>query len=95
MAGRVGWNQHRQYRILIHMRAIQVTLDEALLARLDADEEVRRDGRSAVLRRAADEYLRRRRKRSVAEQYARAYGARAHLGEEFSGWEDEGTWPER
>jgi hypothetical protein len=56
---------------------------------------VRREGRSAVLRRAADEYLRRRRKRAIASQYARAYGARPDLGEEFSGWEDEGAWPER
>jgi metal-responsive CopG/Arc/MetJ family transcriptional regulator len=76
------------------MKAIQITLDEALLERLDADAEVRRDGRSAVLRRAADEYLRRRRKRSIAEQYAIAYGADAGLGDEFTGWEDEGAWPE-
>ena len=78
------------------MKAIQVTLDDALLARLDADEEVRRDGRSAVLRRAADQYLRNRRKRVVAEQYAKAYGAGgAGLGPEFSGWDDEGAWPEK
>jgi metal-responsive CopG/Arc/MetJ family transcriptional regulator len=77
------------------MKAIQVTLDDALLARLDADEEVRRDGRSAVLRRAADQYLRSRRKRSVAEQYTKAYGAGTGLGPEFSGWEDEGAWPEK
>jgi len=75
------------------MKAIQVTLDEALLARLDADAEVRRDGRSAVLRRAADEYLRRRRKRAIAEQYTKAYRGGA-LSDEFSGWEQEGTWPE-
>jgi metal-responsive CopG/Arc/MetJ family transcriptional regulator len=77
------------------MKAIQITMDEALLARLDADDEVRRDGRSAVIRRAADEYLRRRRRRAIASQYARAYGAGASLGEEFGGWEDEGSWPER
>jgi metal-responsive CopG/Arc/MetJ family transcriptional regulator len=77
------------------MKAIQITLDDALLARLDADEEVRRDGRSAVLRRAADEYLRRRRKRAIAEQYAQAYGASPGLGDEFRGWEDEGAWPEQ
>ena len=76
------------------MKAIQVTLDDALLARLDADEEVRRDGRSAVLRRAADEYLRRRRKRVIADQYASAYGSGAGLGTEFDGWEGEGAWPE-
>jgi metal-responsive CopG/Arc/MetJ family transcriptional regulator len=75
------------------MRAIQITLDDALLARLDADEEVQRDGRSAVLRRAADEYLRRRRRRSIAESYARGYGRAPDLGE-FERWEDEGVWPE-
>jgi metal-responsive CopG/Arc/MetJ family transcriptional regulator len=75
------------------MKAIQVTLDEALLARLDADAEVRRDGRSAVLRRAADEYLRRRRKRAIAEQYTKAY-SEGGLADEFAGWEQEGTWPE-
>lgn len=77
------------------MKAVQVTLDEALLAKLDADDEVRRDGRSAVLRRAIDEYLRRRRKSTIAEQYARAYSSKAGLGEDFRGWEGEGAWPER
>jgi len=77
------------------MKAVQVTLDDDLLARLDADEDVQREGRSAVLRRAADEYLRRRRKRAIASQYAKAYGASPDLGAEFSGWEDEGTWPAR
>jgi metal-responsive CopG/Arc/MetJ family transcriptional regulator len=77
------------------MKAIQITLDDALLARLDADVEVQRDGRSAVIRRAADEYLRRRRKRAIADQYARGYGSARGLGEELSGWEDEGAWPER
>ncbi|MEX0878709.1 MAG: hypothetical protein WEF99_07715 [Thermoanaerobaculia bacterium] len=43
------------------MKAIQVLFDEPLLRRLDADEEVRKLGRSAVLRRAATEYLRKRR----------------------------------
>jgi metal-responsive CopG/Arc/MetJ family transcriptional regulator len=77
------------------MKAVQVTLDEALLARLDADDEVRRDGRSAVLRRAVDEYLRRRRRRTVAEQYTKAYGGDSGLGPDFAGWEEQGEWPER
>ena len=80
------------------MKAVQITLDEQLLARLDADSEVRRYGRSAVLRRAAEEYLRRGRKRAVAGQYAKAYGAKPGdqpgLGAEFAGWEAEGSWPE-
>jgi metal-responsive CopG/Arc/MetJ family transcriptional regulator len=43
------------------MKAVQVLFDEPLLRQLDADEEVRELGRSAVLRRAAAEYLRKRR----------------------------------
>lgn len=69
-------------------------LDEALLSRLDADEEVRRFGRSAVLRRAAADYLRRSRKQRIAAAYRRAYGAGGGLGDEFTGWEQEGVWPE-
>ena len=75
------------------MKAIQVTLDEDLLARLDRDEEVRRDGRSAVLRRAADLYLRQRRAGAIASAYRRAYGGGTDLGNEFEGWGSEGEWP--
>ncbi len=68
--------------------------DEALLRRLDADEEVRQTGRSAVLRRAAAEYLQRRRVTRTAEAYQRAYGTgRATLDRELTGWADEGAWP--
>jgi len=75
------------------MKPIQILIDEPLLRRLDADEEVRRLGRSEVLRRAADEYLRRRRSRRVTDAYRRAYGSKEGLGEEFAGWENEGSWP--
>jgi len=50
------------------MKTIQITIDEKLLAKLDADEETQRDGRSAVLRRAVGEYL----KNGGVPQYARA-----------------------
>jgi metal-responsive CopG/Arc/MetJ family transcriptional regulator len=76
------------------MKPIQVLFDEPLLRRLDADDEVRKLGRSAVLRRAAAEYLRRRRARKTTEAYRRAYATREGLGAEFSGWDDEGAWPE-
>ena len=76
------------------MKAVQVMMDERLLQRLDADDEVRRIGRSAVLRRAAAEYLQRRRARQVSDAYARAYGQDGGLGEDFAGWEHEGAWPE-
>lgn len=77
------------------MKAIQITIDEKLLERLDASPEVEREGRSAVLRRAAEEYLRAQRRREIAERYRRAYADGEGLGDEFAGWEDEGTWPER
>jgi len=76
------------------MKPIQVLFDEPLLKRLDADEEVRVLGRSAVLRRAATEYLRKRRARTTAEDY-RAYAQDRRLDEELRGWSDEGVWPER
>ena len=69
-------------------------MDEELLARLDATEEVQRDGRSAVLRRAVELYFRQRRADAVAGAYRRAYAKGVGLGPEFSGWEDEGTWPD-
>ena len=75
----------------IHMKAVQITLDESLLAELDADDEVKRDGRSAVLRRAALEYLHRKRRKSIRDAYRRGYGSGA---DELTRWTDEAVWPE-
>lgn len=77
------------------MKPIQVLIDEPLLRRLDADAEVKRLGRSEVLRRAATEYLRRVRSRRIAEEYRQAYGGGTGLGGEWAGWESEGSWPAR
>ena len=68
--------------------------DEQLLARLDSTDEVKRKGRSAVLRRAAEDYLRRRRRWTISERYRNAYGTDGGLGDEYSGWEGQGEWPE-
>lgn len=76
----------------IWMKPIQVMFDEALLARLDASEEVRREGRSAILRRAAAEFLQRRQRHLIAEQYRAAY-AGGRRGEDLAGWSEEGSWP--
>ena len=75
------------------MKPIQVIFDEELLRRLDSDREVKTSGRSAVLRRAAAAYLRRRRSERIAEAYRRGY-AEGGLGREFEGWEEQGSWPE-
>lgn len=75
------------------MKAIQVMFEEGLLARLDADDQVRREGRSAVLRRAAAEYLERRRLAAIEARYRSAYGDPRSISDELSGWEEEGQWP--
>ena len=76
------------------MKAIQITIDDRLLARLDADPEVKRLGRSAVFRRAVEAYLARMRKSTILDGYRRAYGAPPTPREELDAWEDEGVWPE-
>lgn len=68
-------------------------MDPELLDELDATPEVQREGRSAVLRRAVSEYLARRRRMLIREQYQHAYGGSGGAGEEWSGWEEEGVWP--
>lgn len=69
------------------MKAIQVTCDDHLLARLD------RVGRSAVLTRAADLYLRQRRAGSISAAYRRADADHTGREAEFAGWEKERKWP--
>jgi metal-responsive CopG/Arc/MetJ family transcriptional regulator len=75
------------------MKAIQVSFDEGLLHRLDADPEVKKVGRSEVMRRAVAVYLRRRRADAIRDAYVRAYGDRKASGDELAGWSDEGSWP--
>ena len=74
------------------MKVMQVTIDERLLAALDADPEAKKDGRSAVVRRAVALYLRQRRDREIAEAYRRAYSKppkRADVGP----WAEDPVWP--
>jgi metal-responsive CopG/Arc/MetJ family transcriptional regulator len=76
------------------MKAIQVMFEEGLLAELDGTAEVREQGRSAVLRQLASDFLRRHRQQEIDTRYERAYaGVEAPLGKDFEGWEDEGIWP--
>ncbi|MDE2901583.1 MAG: ribbon-helix-helix protein, CopG family [Chloroflexota bacterium] len=75
------------------MKAIQVTIDEALLERLDRDPAVRERGRSAVLREAAAAYLVRKEAEVISDRYRAGYGDRIELDAELDGWADEGAWP--
>ena len=77
------------------MRAIQITVDDQLLARLDRDPEVKRLGRSAVFRKAVEAYLRQGRKRAASDAYRHAYGSGRQRDDELQGWSEEAVWPER
>ncbi len=68
--------------------------DERLLGRLDEEQEVKKLGRSAVLRRLVAEYLERRRQAVIDAQYRKGYAGGDGLGPEFEGWEEEAAWPE-
>ncbi len=76
------------------MKPVQVMLDEDLLRRLAESEEVRERGRSEVVRRAVDAYLRRQEAERIARQYRRAYETQDALNEELAGWTGEGEWPD-
>jgi metal-responsive CopG/Arc/MetJ family transcriptional regulator len=73
------------------LKAIQITFDESLLEQLDDDEEVRKRGRSAVLRQLVREFLDQKRAAAIDAQYRRGYANFAGLGPEFEGWEKMGA----
>ena len=75
------------------MKAIQVTFDEELLERFDRHPTVRERGRSAVLREAAVDYLRRQDAEEIARRYRSGYRHTASLDDELEGWAAEGVWP--
>ena len=76
------------------MKAIQITFDETLLERLDRHPSVRQRGRSAVVREAAAEYLKRQDAEDIARRYRAGYRDTSDLDDELEGWAAEGTWPD-
>jgi metal-responsive CopG/Arc/MetJ family transcriptional regulator len=74
------------------MKAIRITIDERLLAVLDADDEARRDGRSAVIRRAVYQCLGGKRRAATVDAYRRAHGGKGDP--DLEGWDAEGIRPE-
>jgi metal-responsive CopG/Arc/MetJ family transcriptional regulator len=76
----------------LYMKAIQITVDEQLLRSLDENAEAKRDGRSAVVRRALTQYLARRRSAELDDRIRRGY-AKTPADPELDGWEEEAAWP--
>ena len=75
------------------MKPVQVLFDENLLAELDTDDEVKRLGRSRVLRDLVASYLDERRQAILDSQYVAGYGGGSQVCEELDGWDEEGVWP--
>lgn len=76
------------------MKAVQFTIDEDLLRRIDRLPEVREHGRSAFLRRAAEASLKERRKREIRDAYRRGYGDKPVTDEEFGLPPNARAWPD-
>ncbi len=76
------------------MKAIQVTFDETLLARLDRHPLVRKRGRSAILREAAAAFLKRKEDEEIDRRYRKGYADIAELDCASAEWAAQGTWPE-
>ncbi len=75
------------------VRAIQVTFDEILLERLDRYPAVRERGRSAVLRDAARDFLKRLEAEEIDRRYAAGYADSDSIQAELQGWDQEGVRP--
>jgi len=87
--------------MLNHMKPIQVTFDETLLARLDRHPMVRERGRSAVLRKAASDFLKRQEAEEIDRRYRAGYADPAKgdcelrdWSGELKDWAAQGVWPE-
>ncbi len=75
------------------MKPVQVLFNEDLLAELDTDDEVKRLGRSRVLRDLVASYLDERRQAILDTQYATGYGGGSQVCDDLDGWDEEAVWP--
>lgn len=74
------------------MATIQVVLDEGLVRAADQAARKRRQNRSALIRDALREHLKRLRMREAEERDRQGY--REHPPAEFRVWEKVASWPE-
>jgi metal-responsive CopG/Arc/MetJ family transcriptional regulator len=77
------------------MVTIQVVLDENLLKAADVAAKRQKVNRSALIRQAVQEHLKRLRDLELEELDRRGYLARPQREDEFRIWEDAAAWPER
>jgi len=76
------------------VETIQVVLDTKLLKAADLAAKRRKVNRSALIRDALREHLKRSRELELEERDRRGYLAKPQREEEFRTWEDAAAWPE-
>ncbi len=76
------------------METIQVVLDTKLRKAADVAARRQKVNRSALVRQALREHLRRLAVLELEEQDLRGYRARPQRVEEYAPWEEAASWPE-
>jgi predicted transcriptional regulator len=76
------------------MQIVQIVLDKKLLRAADQAAKRTRRNRSALVRDALREHLRRLELRASEERDRAGYSRRSQADAEAQGWESEATWPE-
>jgi metal-responsive CopG/Arc/MetJ family transcriptional regulator len=75
------------------METIQVVLDSKLLREADRAARHTRLNRSALVRAALREHLKRLEIRDLEERDRKGYARASHEDPELVGWESEAAWP--
>jgi len=76
------------------VETIQVVLDAKLLKAADMAAKRHRMNRSALIRHALEEHLKRVRVLELEERDRRGYQAQPQRVEEYRAWEEAAAWPE-
>ena len=76
------------------MQTIQVVLDAPLLKAADLAAKRQKVNRSALIREALAQHLKRLRELELEEKDRRGYLAHPQREDEFRIWEDAAAWPE-
>jgi metal-responsive CopG/Arc/MetJ family transcriptional regulator len=77
-----------------HMETIQVVMDKKLLRAADVAAKRQKVNRSALIRQALQQHLRRLHELELEEQDRRGYCAQPQREDEFKVWENVSAWPE-
>ncbi len=77
-----------------HMEIVQVVLDKKLLQATDQAAKRTRRNRSALVRDALREHLRRLEVRASEDRDREGYSRQSPADSDAGGWEGEATWPE-